>query len=657
MKGVGSNLEQKLNGMKKVCYTWCKRGITTLPFVILGMIMFVVGNMIGGPANAIIAVGLVLYAGTMIKSRLSIKSYLRSYLVMFISGMLGTFASMSYVSCILLNFVAMFVFIYIFEDEILPKNYFIVGGMFILAQMIPYKFSMIPERLMTFVFSFAMVSFFIFIIKRKVKIPTSDRFVIQGFRELSKQLWEFKEDNATGRNHKELSKLSIDFSKEIYNDVVKQYGVLNEGQTYLFHVMLCLEQIEQIANQSRFYYKSEDAVYFRELGVIFSNAAENNEKDNFKILSEKLTDFLETHHLQHMELEEEFKIIIERLADELSYCKKLHSKKIDSAKGIDFKLNQLKKHFSLQSCRGRFALKAAILNGISFTISYKLPFSRSFWLPLLVYMITCEFHHEETKSALNRVGGTAVGLLVFLSITEFIPNRIRLVLVLFVSIWMLLSSSSQFISMVFATQIAIVSMMPFQMSMWRALGIRLVIVIASALMVWIIGKVLLRTEKHHALSYRKRELMESYQNIADELEKVLLKAENSQYVNELLLEVQLTVDSIQGLAQDQQVIDKEPIDNIILPSCRAFRIEIIHVFMIFHFYDIPDSERDHFLSEIGVLKSILHSIKSRNYSEIKKEDDGRTLNNIDLHLSDSIRHIKQMAQGINLLKVSHKNLS
>ncbi|KRU10758.1 hypothetical protein CP6013_00005 [Clostridium pasteurianum DSM 525 = ATCC 6013] len=151
--------------------------------------------------------------------------------------------------------------------------------------------------------------------------------------------------------------------------------------------------------------------------------------------------------------------------------------------------------------------------------------------------------------------------------------------------------------------------------------------------------------------------MESYQNIADELEKVLLKAENSQYVNELLLEVQLTTDSIQGLAQDQQVIDKEPIDNIILPSCRAFRIEIIHVFMIFHFYDIPDSERDHFLSEIGVLKSILHSIKSRNYSEIKKEDDGRTLNNIDLHLSDSIRHIKQMAQGINLLKVSHKNLS
>ncbi|KRU10756.1 hypothetical protein CP6013_00003 [Clostridium pasteurianum DSM 525 = ATCC 6013] len=74
-------MEQKLNGMKKVCYTWCKRGITTLPFVILGMIMFVVGNMIGGAANAIIAVGLVLYAGTMIKSRLSIKSYLRSYLL------------------------------------------------------------------------------------------------------------------------------------------------------------------------------------------------------------------------------------------------------------------------------------------------------------------------------------------------------------------------------------------------------------------------------------------------------------------------------------------------------------------------------------------------------------------------------------------------
>lgn len=644
--------------LKNAVGSWFKRWLTTLPLAGLGIALFFIALTIGGAGDAVCAFALLFFMVDFLKVSIPRKSYFRHCLVLFIAAMLGTIASTGYILNILINFTVMFIFVFMSSDDYLPRSHFILGGMLILAQMSPYPPARMPLRMLSLAVCLAVVSVFLLIIKRIVKFPSSQRFAAYSFEKISEELLELGNGSDSLSNHDEIMRYATVFSKEIYPSVHMQSGIMRAGQRRMLRILLCMEQIEQLVNEAGFYkadFQAEETDYFKKLSALFKKAGEHGACSGFLTLSQELDAFLRENHLEHAHLKEDWNSTLHRLADELQYHKEYSKEEAHSSFGLDLRWHQLRSDLNWHSLRFRFALKVAVVNGIGFSISYRLPFLRSFWLPMVIYLIVSQFHQNERKNAISRLSGTAVGALVFLATTEFIPGNIRFLVVLCVSVTLILSASTTFFMMIVATQIALSGLEQVNVGLEQAILFRLFIVIGAALLVWLVGSWLLRTEKHHALYYKARDLIAKYEDVASTAEDWFRKKENNAYFNELMLSIQLATDNIEQLAREQSVFDQKYLSTVIIPSCTAFRLEMIHVFVLCKDYILSDEQTAYFLNEVLTLKDTLQAAESlEDIEALPFNKETISILHPYRHMQKAVYHVSQIAHGFTVLKNEFK---
>ena len=586
-------------------------------------------------------------------SSLSVKTYLKNYLAILICGLFGTVASMNYVLCIFLNVVCMFILVYFYEDDFLPRSHFMYGFAFVMLQAQPYPASMLPQRILSMLYGFCVISLYLFLKRRRKKQSGLKTFAVQGSRLLGEELLRISDKTGTVNSEKKLSALVSRLVQKMYPDVVKQNGVLNREQSYWYHILLCMEQVENLAGEARFYLKDsgfckEDENYFMDLGTLFAGVADESNKALQK-LKEDLDAFLSSHTLADRYRNGDWNVTLSHLSLYISRVPERENQNIPEGKGVGFKWRNLMTQFNQHSCRGRFALKAAVLNGICFAISYYLPFSRSFWLPLTVYTTLCLYHQEETQRAATRIWGTITGMLIFVALTEFIPANIRTYVVMIICLSLICSSNNQLLNTAFGTQMAVSGVVAKQMNMNIALGFRFAIVAAAAILVWLGGKYLLRTERRDVLRNHMGELIDHYEFLTGELERSLCNGQRSRYMDEILLKAQLLADDLQSFAQEEtHLANREVIQTVIVPSCHALRRELIHFLLIFGYYEISEENRKYLLCEINILKTELSALRSPSTEERPFPDKPAT--HTGTHLRYSAGQVRKIAKAFDSME-------
>ncbi|TCS77901.1 hypothetical protein EDD59_11455 [Muricomes intestini] len=227
-------------------------------------------------------------------SSLSVKTYLKNYLAILICGLFGTVASMNYVLCIFLNVVCMFILVYFYEDDFLPRSHFMYGFAFVMLQAQPYPASMLPQRILSMLYGFCVISLYLFLKRRRKKQSGLKTFAVQGSRLLGEELLRISDKTGTVNSEKKLSALVSRLVQKMYPDVVKQ------------------------------------------------NA------------------FLSSHTLADRYRNGDWNVTLSHLSLYISRVPERENQNIPEGKGVGFKWRNLMTQFNQHSCRGRFALKAAI---------------------------------------------------------------------------------------------------------------------------------------------------------------------------------------------------------------------------------------------------------------------------------------------------------
>ena len=619
---------------------WFKRWRACLPFVMIGIVMFFLTIAVGGSQLAGIPIALMFVVAGLPSMDVSPRIYLRYYVVLTLCAVLGVIATMNYVLCLVINFVVLFLIIYINGDDFLPKNYFMYGFLFVMPQMYRLHWKDVVSTLICCALCFSLMSVFVFVKHKIGKKPDSLHYVDDGCSLLAGNLRNIREL----KDEEAFHKIVNNYCHQIYGDTTKQLGKMNEGQAWKFQVLSYLEQINHMAAENSILYRNgklTDTSWYEELGGLFDKAAESKEKGRFQKLGQDILDFIDHSILEEGFHSSDWHTLLTRFAGELAKETQCYSRKVSLREGVAMKRFILKKRFNRQSGVFRFALKAAILVTLCYAVSYQLAFSKAFWLPMTVYSMLTVFHQDEQKSASARLLGTILGMVLFALVTEFIPGppTVKMLVMLFVGFSLIFSFSDQKITMMIGTQMSVGSLFPLYMSVGQAMEVRFLVVLAAAVVVWIGGQLIFKTEKADALRSQLSNLLFYYQILVAELGRILDGKDTGVITEELLLRVEMRTNEVAALAgSSPNIEDAKRFREVVLPSCRAFQVEMMQVFIVCNPSALPEMAKEYFQSEILVMQELLNSFRENGHIHAAVAPDG----NVHGHMA----HLNQNLQNI-----------
>lgn len=598
-------MKDRFNKWKTGFSGWFVRWRKGLPNVFIGAVFLITATAIGGDNLAGIAIAMMFIAASMLGMNLSFQFYMRYFIVLTICAALGIVATMSYPLCLVINFMVIFFITYMNGDEFIPKSYFMYGFILIMPQMQPLPPIDVLLCVLVCIVGFTFMGLFTWIRKKQMKLPKSSIHLEQGCALLSRHLigLEISEDE------KDFHDIVKRFTHQIYPNVSKQYGKMSEGQIWQHRVLLFMEQLnhllgERLADPQGL--EDTDRVYLKSLGSLFSQASKRPKQQRYAHLGKDILEFTNTHRLSDPKIDGDWKVTLLRFSSILADEGKCESKKVSLVDGWKTKLHFMRQNFTRHSSVFRFAWKASILITACFAISYPLPFSRSYWLPMTVYSMLTVFHEDETKGASARLWGTILGMALFAFGTEFLPGSpdTKMVVLMLVCFSLLFSFSDPAVTMLIGTQMSVGSLFPLSMSIEAAISARFLIILAAALIVWIGGQIIYRTEAKDALKHHVKSLLYHYGILIDEVGNMLESGDRHNVTDELLLNVQMCTDEIEKLADAESDPDHD-LTAALLPDCRAFQVKIVHILLLFYQIPLTPEQKEGFQNQVEQMKRLL----------------------------------------------------
>lgn len=588
-----------------------KKMFDTLPYLCLGIILFATIILFFGSANAVIGIIFLFFAKGAVHSAFTIESHLTSGFLFLLMAVLGTFATMGYLTSIVLNFLVFFLLIFVYSDDFAPKNYFLFGLEFVLMQMNPGTFDMLLNRSFAVLYGFAVTTLFIIVAKRLKKEPAENPLIKKGFAVISNQLNSLSKGELSQLHAGEIFDIASKYCAVEYNTVFKQNGLMSGKEKNRFQLVLCLEQLGQLINEAKLHYEELDQAdrsYFYDLSKLFENSMTRD-----KLISQ-LEHFLKNSHLQDSHLNSDWRLLLQSL------IKTLHAKteKVNHTATVKNKLaykgSQLKQHWGFHYFQFRFAIQKSLILAFSFALANALPFTNSYWIPIMVYTTIGAYHDEAFKSAVTRVGGTLAGLACFVLVTQFIPVNVRLFVVLFIGLTIILSTTNVFITMIAGTQMAVSSIAPVFDTIPSIL-LRFSCVIVGAVIAVVGGRLILRANRDDNYQAKLNELLQIDNQLVTELNHALEQGMRGNHVSELILSLHLTTNELLKAMPRRKMIDKVQLAKLIIYN-RSFLKEVLLIFMSLDLSK-TDKENSETIQEALIVLEHLLATKT----EVQKESE------------------------------------
>lgn len=177
--------------------------------------------------------------------------------------------------------------------------------------------------------------------------------------------------------------------------------------------------------------------------------------------------------------------------------------------GVRYRLRYIRENFTLKNSQVRFAVQLAVIIGLSFLASEAMLslLSTQFgvWIPLASFLMLYTYRDETMRMMWRQLLGMLVGMVVFVGVVHFIPEQIRLFVVLVFGYGVILMNFSPMVSMAAGTQLALTALYS-SMSLGDTLLVRLLFVLTGTFVAVSVIFVLLRSRRSLTISNKMEEM-------------------------------------------------------------------------------------------------------------------------------------------------------
>lgn len=505
-----------------------KRFFNIVPYVAFLVVLFFVELNLFGVEDALLGIIFQSFAKTMVESAgISFLNYLKHASLFLIMALCSSVAGLHPILLVFGSAVYMFCITLLNSDDYLPRNFFMLGLGFLLLEIYPIGVSEIPMRLLATLFAIACTTIFVYVMRRVTwgKELTNDRkFVQRAFDDIGFQLIDLSNGEVSNIDPHRVYAIAQDYCDKEYGNTFRQGGLISGRQNYTFSLLVCVEQIADMVNAAARNAEAMDEnerSYLLDLSEVFLGFGQGRIKQVRTMIAAVLT-FLATHKLENEEHDTAWRATLEALVSTLLDNANSRDNSTPFAFGLRYRLRFIRDNFSRENNQLRFAVQMGVIVGLSFAVSevMRLYFDTQFgpWIPITSFLMMNTYRDDTLYIMRKQLLGMLIGMVVFILVVHFIPEQIRILLVLVLSYSIILMNFGPTISMAAGTQMALTALYP-SMSLGDTLMVRLIFVLLGATVVVCVIYAFLKTRRPMAIAHKVKEMERVDERLLAQLRK------------------------------------------------------------------------------------------------------------------------------------------
>lgn len=507
------------------CTSLCRKVFDALPFIAFFVVLFFAVYAAFGVSDALLGIVFLFFARTIVEEPgLSFANYLRRSCWMIVMCLCATFAGLSQISFIVVTPLYLFFITIANSDDYLPRNFYWLGMGYLLLLVYPVGVEGIVSRVIAVVFSIITTTLFVYLMRaiyrRTGKLNAFSRdegFLRRAFGDIGDQLYALAQSaGRRGVASPEIHPLSAfsiaqEYARMEYSTVFRQNGLLSGRQCYTFSLLLCCEQVADIARAAAKDHESIDELeraYLFDLAEIFQDYGKGSERDLIT-MTDRLERFLESHSLNQSCYEESWSGVLEALVRTLKDTWMQHDETTPLMRGLRYRWQSFKDNFSFKHTQTRFALRLSIIVGLAVVadvLFINLAGAQfGIWIPITAFAVLNTYNDETLRSTIDNAIGTLIGLGVFMAFIHFIPDPYRMYVVVALGYLVIVMNIHPIASVAAGTQMALTALYPLA-TLEDAIFGRLFLVFISVTFVMMLVFVFMRTQRRASIRTKIQEL-------------------------------------------------------------------------------------------------------------------------------------------------------
>lgn len=482
--------------------------VDVLPFLAFFVVLFFTEYALFGIADALLGIVFLFFSRTIVSEPgLSFANYLHRIAWFFIMSITATLAGLHPVSMVAVSMVFLLFVTVVHSDDYLPRNFFWLGMGYLMLLIYPVGPDAIGSRIAATLLSMALATLFIYAMRAiraktgNLDVLARDRgYVRRAFDEVGGQLSDLAKLTAAGSradtsagadaaagaegearpvaaraeidpalvpealHPKRAFRIAQEYAELEYGTVFRQGGLLSGRQCYTFALLLCCEQLADMAHASAKNAQridEDEQRYFQDLSDVFLDYGRGRVA-TVRQMAARLRDFLSTHKLDVVCHEESWSGVLETMLRTLEDTRLSRDNSTPFLKSIRYRARFMKDNVGRKHAQTRFALQLALIVGFGMVVDLLLTryadAAFGIWIPITAFAILNTYADETMRATLNTTLGTLIGIGVFSILVQVLPDALFMPVIVIGGYLIVLMNFHQIASVAAVTQMAMMAL-------------------------------------------------------------------------------------------------------------------------------------------------------------------------------------------------------
>jgi hypothetical protein len=522
-------MESKRGSLPSSAAEFGWRVVVALPFLAFFVALYFTEYHLFGVADALMGIPFLFFAQTIVEEPgLSFENYLRRVFWFVVMAFCASVAGLHPLLMALATPLYLFFVTVANSDDYLPQNYFWLGMGYLILLVYPVGPAEIPARLLSALLSAGFATAFIYTMRwvlartGHLDVFVRDRsFVRRSFDDVGQRLEQLAKAGLEPEPAATLGHASVDphesfriareYAELEYGTVFRQNGLLSGRQSYTFALLLCCEQVADLAHaasRNREHFTDAERSYYHDLSHVFTAYGEGRIGTVSAMVAE-LRQFIDSHQLPVACHEEAWSGILEATVRTLEDTGMSRDTSTPLAKGLRYRVRYLRENVNLRNTQTRFALRLAIIIGLcmlaNILVTHYFGALFGIWIPITAFAVLNTYNDETMLATKDNFVGTMIGVLAFALFIHFVPEPIRAFLVVSLSYFLVLIDLGKRYNVAATTQMALVALYPHA-TLGSTMLSRLLLVILAVTCVMLVVFALLRTRRSATVRTKVQEM-------------------------------------------------------------------------------------------------------------------------------------------------------
>lgn len=293
--------------------------------------------------------------------------------------------------------------------------------------------------------------------------------------------------------------------------------------------------------------------------------------------------------------------------------------KIDRANWREF-LRQIRVRFSLKSFEMRFAMRLSIVMTISCSISYLLPITHSYWIPLNAFLLLQPSCEDSSYRMKTRPIGTFIGCCVEFLVHPFLPSiGTQLVFALIMISLMYCATPGTWYHPIFSTCYAL-TLATMTMNETTAITLRILYLEVAVFIVFLVNRFFFPMRKEALFKYNMKALFRLHNSYWDIIRRGLIRDTDLSVSCEILTYFHMIYEECMGYLKRNPTIAFHNDLKIVLLTLWHMFSELEQIHYLVRTKSIQPKEYQSMLKLISSIQEELYPIIDyKDFSALKQE--------------------------------------